>query len=338
MGLRRRTFPAWIAGLAAAIVGIPRALGWPSARRKLGRDEESTEPVDRAQATTPGDSSGIKITTIRRTTMARYSGQDFDRDPDVFYIQGEWRRWEPGRSSGGRANPDGTSQRVYGPRTAIIVRPDRGKMFELNLDASEYVARSYPPEKPRPLTKEQMEARGLKASTAAQSAKPTFRIETTTKDTGERKEIFGYVARHVITTRKEIPLEGSRRGAQESVTDAWYIDLQPQFRLGIYPPDWPNGKPAQGRRAHSYVSAASATDRSPQEVPEFIDIGEPETGFALEEIRTSRNSYTSPDGTKSQTEGKDETHVRLERAVYDSALFEVPAGFKRVSEIQRNPA
>jgi hypothetical protein len=338
MGLQRRTFLGLMAGLVAAIVGIPRALGWSSGWRKSARDEEDAEPVDRAQATPGRDSSGIKITTIRRATVVRYSGQDFDRDPDVFYIQGEWRRWEPGRSSTGRAKPDGTSERVYGPRTAIIVRPDRGKTFELNLDASQYVARSYPPEKPRPLTKEQMEALGLKMPSAAQSANPTFRIETTTKDTGERKEIFGYVARHVITTRKEIPLEGSRRGAQEVVTDAWYIDLEPQFRPTIYPPNWPNGKPAQGRRGHSYASVRSPADRSPQETPEFVDIGEPETGFALEEIRTSRNSYTSPDGTKSQTEGKDETHVRLERAVFDPALFEVPAGFKRVSEIQRNPA
>jgi hypothetical protein len=338
MGLRRRTFLGLMAGLVAAIVGIPRALGWSSGWTKSARDGEDAEPVDPAQATLAGDSPGIKITTIRRTTMVRYSGQDFDRDPDVFYIQGEWRRWEPGRSSSGRAKPDGASERVYGPRTAIIVRPDRGKMFELNLDASQYVARPYPPEKPRPLTKAQMEALGLKAPSPAQSAKPTFRIETTTKDTGERKEIFGYVARHVITTRKEAPLDGSRRRAQETVTDAWYIDLEPQFRPTIYPPNWPNGKPAQGRRAHSYVSTSSPGNENPPEISDFIDIGEPETGFALEEIRTSRSSYTSPDGTESQTEGKDETHVRLERAVYDPALFEVPAGFKRVSEIQRNPA
>jgi len=337
MGLQRRTFLGLMAGLVAAILGIPRVLGWSLGSRESARDEEDAEPVDSAQATTAGDSPGIKITSIRRTSF-RDSAQALNRDPDVFYIQGERRRWEHPRSSSGRAKPDGSSERVYGPRTATIVRPDRGKMFELNLDASQYVARPYPPEKPRPLTKAQMEALGLNVPSAAQSAKPTFRIETTTKDTGERKEFFGYVARHVITTRKEIPLEGSRRDAQESVTDAWYIDLEPQFRPTIYPPNWPSGKPAQGRRAHSYVSTSSPGKENPPEIPEFIDIGEPETGFALEEIRTSRSSYTSPGGTKSQTERKDETHVRLERAVYAPALFEVPAGFKRVSEIQRNPA
>jgi hypothetical protein len=337
MGLQRRTFIGFIAGLAAAIVSVPRALSWPSWFRKSAPRDEDPEPGHPAQAATAANSSGIKITTVRHTTFLG-SDQDLSRDPGVFYIQGEWRRWEPSRSSSGQVKPDGSSQRIYGPRTATIVRPDLDKMFELNLDVSEYVARPYPPEKPKPLTKGQMEKLGLQAPSPAESAKPTFRIETVTKDTGERKEIFGYLARHVITTRKEIPLEGSRRGAQEAVTDAWYIDLEPQFRPTIYPANWPNGKPPSGSRAHSYATASSLGDRSPREIPEFVDVGDAETGFAVEEIRTSRSSYTSPDGTKSQTQRKDETHVTIERAVYDPALFAVPAGFRRVREIQRNPS
>jgi hypothetical protein len=217
-----------------------------------------------------------------------------------------------------------------------IVRPDLAQMFELNLDASEYVARPYPPEKPRPYTKEQMEALGIKMPSPAEAAKPTFRIETVTKNTGERKDLFGYVARHVITTRREIPLDGSRREAQEEVTDAWYIDLEPQLRPGIYPPNWPSGKPRAGR-FHSYASVRTPGRENPPEIPEFVDIGEEETGFAIEETRTSRSSYTSLDGTTRQTEGKSETLVTLERGVYDAALFEVPSGFRRVPQINPNP-
>jgi hypothetical protein len=334
MRLRRRTFLGWLAGLVAAVVSLPRVFGrsvwW---RKSIG--DEGAEPVVPARATPGEDSSGIKITTIRRTTI-RGSSQDFDRDPAVFYIQGEWRRSERGRSSSGRANADGSPQRIYGPRIVTVVRPDLAKMFELNLDASEYVASPYPPERPRPYTKRQMEALGLKTPSPAESAKPTFRIETITKDTRERKELFGYVARHVITMRKEIPLEGSRRGAQEAVTDAWYIDLEPQFRPTIYPPKWPNGKPRAGR-VHSYVSVRSPGREDPPEIPEFIDVGDEETGFAVEEIRTSQSNYTLPDGTKSQTERKYETVVRLERGPFNPALFEVPSGFRRVSQINPNP-
>jgi hypothetical protein len=334
MGLRRRTFLGWLAGLAAAVVSIPRVFGrslwW---RKSIG--DEGAESVVPARATLAEDSPGIKVTTIRRTTL-RGSAQDFDRDPDVFYIQGEWRRSERPRSWSGRANADGSMQRIYGPRTVTIVRPDLAKMFELNLDALEYVARPYPPEKPRPYTKEQMEALGIKMPSPAEAAKPTFRIETVTKDTGERKDLFGYVARHVITTRREIPLDGSRREAQETTTDAWYIDLEPQLRPGIYPLNWPNGKPRAGRD-HSYASVRTPGRENPPEIPEFVDIGEEETGFAVEEIRTSRSSSTLPDGTKSQTEGKDETVVRLEKGPFDPALFEVPSGFRRVSQINPNP-
>src|SRR6267142_1879708 len=213
MGLQRRTFLGLITGFAGAILSVPRGFGWPSRRREFARDEYA-EPVGPAPATRAEDASGIKITTIRRATF-RDSAQDLSPDPQVFYMQGEWRRWESPRTYSGQARADGSSQRIYGPRVVTIVRPDLAKTFELNLDASEYVVTPYPPKKPQPLTKKQMKARGIRMPSPAKSAKPTFRIETTTKDTGEHKELFGYLARHVITTRKETPLEGSRRSAQE---------------------------------------------------------------------------------------------------------------------------
>ena len=76
----------------------------------------------------------------------------------------------------------------YGPRLAVIIRCDLGQEFELNLDAGEYQAAPYPP---KPLSKAQAEALGLKPLQFVASDKPTLRIETTTLDTGERKEFFG---------------------------------------------------------------------------------------------------------------------------------------------------
>jgi hypothetical protein len=336
MGLQRRTFLGLIAGFAGAILSVPRSFGWLSRWRELARNDDA-KPVGPAPATRAEDASGIKITTIRRTTF-RDSTQDLSQDPQVFYIQGEWRRWESPRSYSGQARPDGSSQRIYGPRIVTIVRPDLAKMFELNMDASEYVVRTYPPKKPQPLTKKQMEARGIGIPSPAESAKPTFQIETTTKDTGERKDIFGYLARHTITTRKEIPLEGTHRSAQETVTDGWYIDLETRLYPTIYPQALADLKSRQQRGpVHSYVSEGPPGTGDLPEVPEFIDIGEPETGFAVQEIRTSRNSYTLPDGSTRQAEEKSETLVRLERGIYDTALFEIPSSFRRVDYIDRNP-
>ena len=156
--------------------------------------------------------NGIKMTM-------RFS-QSGNSSEQTVYISGDRKRMEF-RNSEGRKKQDGPLQLSYGPRLVAITRCDLGQMFELSLDASEYTSAPYPP---RPLTKGQIEARGLQV-TPPTSEKPTLRLEVSTTDTGERKEMFGHIARHVVTTRKEIPLEGSMTEPQESVTDAWYIDL-----------------------------------------------------------------------------------------------------------------
>jgi hypothetical protein len=181
-----------------------------------------------------------------------------------------------------------------------------------------------------------MEARGIKIPSPGERVKPTFRIETVTKDTGERKEMYGYLARHVITTRKEIPLEGSRREAREMTKDGWYIDLEPEFNPYGYSPTSAN-RPKSGR-LHSYLSVGSPGEAAVPEMPQFVDIGEPENGFSVQELVTSSSSYTWPDGSARTMERQSETFVTIEKAVFDSALFEVPSGFKRVSQINRSPA
>jgi hypothetical protein len=344
MGLRRRTFLGLLTGFAGTVLGAVRASGrLPWWTKPAGGD--GAEPLEQDGATPLENLPGIKITTIRRNTF-RGTAQDLSLDPEVFYLRGEWRRLESPRATSERVNADGTFQRAYGPRIATIARPDLAKAFELNLDASEYVEMPYSPtRKLRPLTKEQMEARGITPQPRAAAARPTFRIETTTRDTGERKEIFGYLARHVITTRREIPLQGSRRGAQETITDGWYIDLELQFYPTLYPAELAAFKSAHPRGGHAYLSVTTRRPgggpkpAEPPEIPEFMDIGEPETGFAVQEFRTSRGTSVMPDGSTREAEFKSETLVvALEKGTFDAALFDVPSGFRRVSQIQRNPA
>jgi len=154
--------------------------------------------------------------------------------------------------------------------------------------------------------------------------------------------MFDYTARHIITTRKEIPLEGSRRQAQETIKDGWYINLEPQFYPYPSPPqpaNRPNGQGQSGRvRAYLSVGVQRPGEAEVPEMPEFVAIGEPETGFALQEILTSSSTARLPDGSTNQMEHKSETVVTMERSVFDAALFEVPSGFKRVPYINRNPA
>ncbi len=73
------------------------------------------------------------------------------------------------------------------------------------------------------------------------------------------------------------------------------------------------------------------------EKPEFVTIGEPETGFALYSLMTSKSAYPLRDGTKKQSDLKNEMRVtEFEEGPLDPALFEIPPGFKHVDRIERN--
>jgi hypothetical protein len=248
-------------------------------------------------------------------------GQSGDR---TIYIQGDRKR-EEFRTGMERPKADGSMQWIEGPRLTRITRCDLGQTFELNLDAAQYAAWPYPP---KPFTKEQIEALRLKTPQTSMPPKPTFRIETKTQYDGGRKEMFGHIARHAITTIKYTPLEDGRREPQETLIDGWYIDLNQQLSCNQ---EW-----VEGMRAHMFMSAR--TGNQPPDRPEFIDIGKRETGFALQEVTTSKGAHTRRDGTKKQTEFKFETLVtQLKEGPLDPALFEVPSGFKRVDHIERNP-
>jgi hypothetical protein len=224
--------------------------------------------------------AGIKMTV--RFGFAEMSGGQ------TIYLQGDRRRMDFRSSTGGAQRADGSRDVRYGPHIASITRCDLGQMFELNLDAREYHAAPYPP---KPFTKEQMEALKIKPPSSLPS-KPTLLIETRTVDTGERKEMFGHTARHVVTTLRQTPLEGSKSEAQETVTDGWYIDLDNRISC-----DW---KWREGKGGHAYVRVRLMNDNAPAEMPKFVDVGvgKPETGFAVESKTTSRSTYALPDGTK----------------------------------------
>ncbi len=260
------------------------------------------------------ENTGIKI-RIRRVFAGNASEQ-------TIYVQGERKRMEF-RNYAGQRKADGSQQWLSGPRLTAITRCDLGQVFELNLDAAEYVSAPYPP---KPLTQAEIEERGLSKRDMSQSGEPTLRIETTTLDTGERKEFFGHPARHVIITRKQIPLERYHSEAQETVTDGWYIDLDPQVSC--------DRRLSKGKRAHGYLVAGN----KPAETPEFVDIGGSETGFPVQSVTVSKGTYTLPDGTNKQTNSKTETLVtQLELGSLDPGQFEIPPRFKLVRQIERNP-
>jgi hypothetical protein len=221
-----------------------------------------------------------------------------------------------------------------GPRLVAITRCDLGQTFELNLETREYTSATYPP---KPRTGKEMQGRALPTKVEYVSDKPTLRIEVTTTDTGERKEMFDRMARRVLTTRKQIPLKGSRSQPQESRTDGWYVDSDDSNTgLDLYQRlscDRPEEK-----KGHSMAYLHAAGRNEPIDRAEFVNLGQPERGFALHTVTTTKGSYVLPDGTTKRSDFKNEVEItQLESGPLDPALFEIPPGFKQVARIERNP-
>lgn len=266
--------------------------------------------------------SASRLPGIKMTVRNTFGDTSSER---TIYFQSDRKRIDFRSSSGGASHRDGSANVRYGPHIAFITRCDLGNISELNLDTRKYSSAPYPP---KPLTKEQLEARGIKLSTAKElPPKPTLLIETTTVDTGERRQFFGHTARHVIVTRKQTPLEGSHEDLQESITDGWYIDLDVQLSCDR---KWRPG-------AHAYLHAGPRSGEKP-ELPKFVDVGEPVTGFPVELKTTTHGMYAMPDGTKKENTSTYETSVaQLEEGPLDASVFEIPAGFRQVAHIETSP-
>lgn len=258
-----------------------------------------------------GETSAQSPETIGIKMTIRYTGHGTSSE-HTSYFRSDARRVEYRNVTGHR----------YGPHIASIVRCDLGEALDLNLERREYSSAPYPP---KPLTKEEIAKWGMRPPQAAPPGPATLRIEITTVDTGERKDFFGHVARHVVTTTKETPLEGSHSVAQESATDGWYIDFDPRISCDM---KWP-----QNKKGFARLTIGNAL---PERV-EFIHKGDAETGFPVEWKVMSKDELALPDGTKKETATKNDMRiVEFVEGPLDPGLFEVPVGFKKVARIDRN--
>jgi hypothetical protein len=269
-------------------------------------------------------SSGSVETTsgtgIRMTVQIGFDTARSNKNGSEYtsFIEADRKRMEYQNSTGGGMHADGTLDMRPGPRLASITRCDLGQTFDLNLEDREYVVFPYPSQ---PLTKIEIATRDLSVPRKIDSAAPTVRIETTTVDTGERKELFGHLARHVITTWKQTLLAGSQAEPQETVTDGWYIDLDTSITCDL---KW-------GSRAHLRPGPAL-------EKYEFVDKGNAETGFAVERKIRSRVTLPTSDGTKTEIAYTSELKItEFTVGRLDPALFEIPPNFRRVDDINRYP-
>ena len=246
----------------------------------------------------------LRFTTVRLTGDMRTAATE--------YIRGLNTRSE---SSSCMGHSDATSpnnvRHEYGPLRVRILNRDLGYRFEIEPATRVYTAfrindqRNRAWEKPR-------------KTEPAQPSGKTIHHHRETTDTGERRELFGYTARHVIT--KTYDTRDSEMPS-ESEWDGWYID-PPAAWAKLYPPPKPG--------TFCYLTSGTA----PRDDHKFTVAGKHETGFALLTTRTYSSSFRDEMENLRTHEGVHRAEVtEFSEAPLEPNLFVPPRDFKRVPQL-----
>jgi hypothetical protein len=252
------------------------------------------------------------LTIVRLHRHASPNRRDRPPTEHTEYIQTDRRREEHRGHFGYRLRRNGRDLYRPTPHTAFIRRCDLKQIFHVNFDDRQYAAS---PMTDIP-TREEMAARAAAAGPQPRR-EPTVLVETETVDTGDRKDCFGHLARHVVTTRRVTPLEGAKHTRrQETITEGWYIDLDTHISCD---PWWHHG-----RTGHALLQVHRQGEES--DMPTFKDIGEPERGFAVQLKNTNDDSSSWAMEV-----------TRLSMDDIDPAVFDVPNNFRLVDRIRQEP-
>ncbi|HWX55714.1 MAG TPA: hypothetical protein VN176_14090 [Verrucomicrobiae bacterium] len=204
------------------------------------------------------------------------------------------------------------------PMASIVQEGDRERVFVLDLQAKEFV--SYETDsRGTPL--------GAKSKQVSDSG-GVLQIWIDHVDTGERKEILGYVARHIITREKRIASPKACSGSSESQTDGWYVDTsimpewrQPKKRLG-------------GIVVASMVSADSAANCVDRVDKIEVHRAGMEPGFPVRVSTSLQSEIKDHDRARTIASSWGSEVVELQSGPIDAALFEVPPDFRQVDKLR----
>ena len=254
--------------------------------------------------------------------VVRHTSSDHTSEVTT-YTMGDRRRTEY-RNNAQRRNAAGLLVRVDPPANAVIQRCDLGQVFELNTQMQEYTSKEYPPKPPTP---EERKERSLEEPDWDTSPLPVVRVEITTIDTGERDEIFGHVARHVITRVKETPLNDSRNESPVFVTDGWYIDFDRRISC--------ESKPSEQLMRYGFSWVGAGGRWVPFERTESVEVGRREMGLLVRKAQNSLSTTNPTNIGNDYIEATNEPDVtEFFEGPLDPALFEIPPGFKVVENLQ----
>lgn len=248
-----------------------------------------------------------------------YTSGTFAGGEVTTYVMGDRRRMEYHNTAQHR-NADGSFDLADPSANVVIQRCDLGRSFGLNTRAQEYSEKEYPP---KPLTPEERKARGFDDSDWDTSNLPAYRVETTTVDTGEREEMFGQSARHVITTTKTTRLDDTKSEPSVSVKDGWYIDYDRRISC----------EPAAETKIHTFGGFITGGHLLRAERSENVFVGQREQGLLVKGNQNSGTTTINGSNGVNLSLSNDVQVTDFYRGPLDPTLFEVPTGFKLVDTV-----
>lgn len=147
--------------------------------------------------------------------------------------------------------------------------------------------------------------------TAPATSGGTMYVTSTIRDTGERRQMFGYTARHIIQTLEtETTPDACSQSKTKMEMDMWVIDAE--FGLTCQ----------QDRQYIPYSQKnGGCTDKIVQKT-----LGKGKTGYPLWQ------KMTSFDAAGKESYSMIQEVTELSKATLDAALFDVPAGYRQVSD------
>ncbi len=141
----------------------------------------------------------------------------------------------------------------------------------------------------------------------------TITTTVTIKDTGERKKMFGYTARHlIITTVMQPSADACNKTPMKMETDGWYIDLEIEFNC--YDATYNYNR-------NSYGNPGGCQDKMA-----FKQVGSGKRGYPLYEKMTmfdesGRETFTSVNEV-----------IELSKATLEPSLFDVASDYREVQD------
>jgi len=242
-------------------------------------------------------SADIKIKT-KRETMGHAS-------EDTVYIKGARERTEMGTMMGMNVN------------IISILQCDKNRYIQLNPANKTYIispleteAGSAAAGTPPAQTSESQPAKGKSKGRNKDQGESrrggVVTMNLSSSDTGERKKMFGYTARHVTSTMSmDASPDACAKGDFKLENDGWYADLSPTLVCRTH--------------VHNMTMGGGGERAGCQDTYRFHNSGFANAGYPLKLVttyNTGKNSFTT---SVEVTE--------LSKATLDPDLFEIPEGY-----------